>query len=69
MDIPYTELSRETLTAVIEEFITREGTDYGDVEYSLADKIRHVRRQLELGEVKITFDPDSETCTLVSTRQ
>lgn len=68
MDIPYTELSKETLTAVIEEFITREGTDYGEFEYSLEDKIRHVRMQLERGEVKITFDPESETCTLVAIR-
>lgn len=69
MDIPYTELSNETLIAVIEEFITREGTEYGDAEYSLTDKIGQVKRQLERGEVKITFDPQSETCTLIANNQ
>jgi len=65
MDIPHTALPAETLTAVIEEYITREGTDYGEQEYSLQDKIDHVKRQLEKGQIKITFDPESETCTLM----
>ncbi|MBD3668869.1 MAG: YheU family protein [Kangiella sp.] len=59
----------ETLTAVIEEYITREGTDYGEQEYSLQDKIDQVRSQLERGVIKITFDPESETCTLMPTRE
>lgn len=65
MDIPYKAIPAETLTAVIEEYITREGTDYGEQEYSLQDKIDQVKRQLENGEIKITFDPESETCTLM----
>jgi hypothetical protein len=69
MEIPYTELSAETLEAVIEEFITREGTDYGQQEYSLQSKIEQVKGQLQRGEVKITFDPESETCSLISARE
>lgn len=68
MEIPYTELSEQALTAIIEEFVTREGTEYGDREVELSTKIEQVRMQLRNGEVKITFDPDSETCTLVSNR-
>jgi uncharacterized protein YheU (UPF0270 family) len=69
MEIPYTELSAETLEAVIEDFVTREGTDYGQQEYSLQSKIEQVKGQLQRGEVKITFDPESETCSLIHTRE
>ena len=65
MEIPHTELSAEALRAVIEEFITREGTDYGMQEYSLEQKIEQVRGQLARGEVRIVFDPDSQTCNLL----
>jgi uncharacterized protein YheU (UPF0270 family) len=39
MEIPHSQLSKEVLDAVIEEFITREGTDYGDRVISLDDKV------------------------------
>ena len=55
MEIPYAQLSKEVLEAVIEEFITREGTDYGEVELSLADKVDQVREQLRRGEVDFTL--------------
>lgn len=69
MQIPFTELSAETLEAVIEEFVTREGTEYGEHEVSLATKIEQVKAQLRRGEVVITFDPDSETCSLEPARR
>ena len=59
MEIPYKELSEDALRAIVEEFITREGTDYGDHEYSLDDKILQVKKQLELGEAVINYDADS----------
>ncbi|HAS48820.1 MAG TPA: hypothetical protein DCS33_05965, partial [Gammaproteobacteria bacterium] len=49
MNIPYQELEAETLRAIIEEFISREGTDYGAHEYSLEQKVQQVRNQLERG--------------------
>ncbi len=64
MEIPYRELSQDALKAIIEEFITREGTDYGDQDYSLQDKIQQVKRQLEVGEAIINYDADSQTCHL-----
>ena len=51
MEIPYTALSQDALRGVIMEFVTREGTDYGDRVYSLNEKIEHVMRQLRKGEV------------------
>lgn len=68
MEIPYTALSPDALQGVIEEFISREGTDYGELEFTLEDKIGQVRSQLESGEVVLTFDEESETCNLVRVR-
>ncbi|MCH2324135.1 MAG: YheU family protein [Pseudomonadota bacterium] len=65
MEIPYTELSGDALRGVIEEFVSREGTEYGQREYTLEDKINRVVRQLESGEVKLFFDEQSQTCNLV----
>jgi len=65
MDIPYLKLKPQILRAVIEEFVTREGTDYGDRVFSLDEKIAAVQRQLENGSAHIVFDTDSETCNVV----
>ncbi len=61
MNIPHTLLAPATLRALIEDFITREGTDYGQTEYSLDSKIAQVTAQLANGKATITFDPESET--------
>lgn len=68
MDIPYQQLSSDTLDAILEEFATREGTDYGDVMYTLAQKVSMLRQQLVRGDVGITFDAATETCSLVRLR-
>ena len=64
MNIPYQQLEAETLRAIIEEFISREGTDYGAQEYSLEQKVQQVRNQLERGDVVLNFDPETESCDL-----
>ena len=61
MKIPLKSLSDEVLMGIIEDFVLREGTDYGPTEQALADKCRAVRRQLDVGEATIDFDPASET--------
>ena len=64
MLIPYTKLSEEALRAVIEEYITREGTEYGVTEYTFEQKIEQIHQQLLQGEIKINFDTKTETCNL-----
>lgn len=64
IEIPYERLSAEVLSKIIEEFVLREGTDYGDVEFSLEQKIDQVRRQLQHGKVVVVFDPESESVSL-----
>jgi uncharacterized protein YheU (UPF0270 family) len=54
-----TALKPDTLIALIEEFVTRDATDYGDRERTLGDKLEDVMRQLRRGKMRIVFDADS----------
>ena len=63
--VPHTELSADALRGVIESFVLREGTDYGERDVSFDTKIAQVRRQLDAGEAQIVFDPDSESIHIV----
>ena len=64
VEVPYGELSAELLNAVIESFVLREGTDYGEKEFSLEDKVARVVSQLKRGEAKIVFDPETDSITI-----
>ena len=63
--VPHTQLSAELLRGVVESFVLREGTDYGEREVSLEQKVANVIRQLERGEAHIVFDPESESISIV----
>ncbi len=65
VEIAPADLAPDTLRRVVEAFITREGTDYGLVEKSLESKVADVMRQLERGEARIVFDPESESVDIV----
>lgn len=64
--VPYAELAPELLHAVVESYVLREGTDYGEREFSLAEKVAHVISLLKRGEAQIVFDPETETVSIVS---
>ncbi len=67
--IPPERLSREALLGLVDDFVLREGTDYGHGEDpTLDDKRACVLAQIERGEVVIAFDPKSETTNLVERR-
>lgn len=66
VEIPRESLSSEALRGLIEEFVTRDGTDYGAVERTLEEKVAAVERRLARGEVRIVFDPETESATLVA---
>jgi uncharacterized protein YheU (UPF0270 family) len=66
--IPHAALAADVLRGVIEAFVLREGTDYGEQEFSLEQKVMHVMGQLERGDVQILFDPTSQTVDLVASR-
>ena len=68
VEIPYRKLAPETLRALVEEYITREGTDYGLEEKTLEEKVADVMKQLERGEAKIVFELETETANIVPAR-
>jgi uncharacterized protein YheU (UPF0270 family) len=65
--VPYTELAADLLHAVIESYVLREGTDYGEKEFSLEDKVAHVISQLKRGQAQIVFDPETESVSITKT--
>lgn len=67
--VPFDDLAPETLQAVIESFVLREGTDYGERETALETKVAQVMAQLQRGDAHVVFDPASETVTIVRTRE
>jgi uncharacterized protein YheU (UPF0270 family) len=64
--VPHNELAPELLRAVVESFVLREGTDYGEFELSLEQKVARVMAQLERGDAQIMFDPETESVAIVS---
>lgn len=63
--VPYGELSKEALRGVIEEFVTRDGTDYGEIEVPLQTKVSQILGQLKSGKVVIVFDQETGTCNIL----
>ena len=62
--IPVNRLSPEALQGVIEEFISREGTDYGEIEASPETSFRQVKQRLEKGLAVLIFDDETETTNI-----
>lgn len=62
--IPYDQLSFKALEGLIEEFVTRESTDYGAVEMTMEKKLAQVHQQLRLKNALIVFDEESQTCNI-----
>ena len=65
VEVPYEMLSAETLNSMLEEFVLREGTDYGHLEYTLPEKVAQVKAQVEAGKIRILYDEETESFDLV----
>jgi uncharacterized protein YheU (UPF0270 family) len=68
VEIDPEELSPEARRGLIEEFVSREGTDYGRVERDFEEKCSDVARQLRTGEACVVFDKKREQVNLVLAR-
>lgn len=69
MLIPYQSLDSETLYSLIESFILREGTDYGEAEISLESKSQKIIEQVKNGDVLILYSEHTESVTLINKQQ
>ena len=63
MLIPFEQLSPDTLAGLIEDFVTRDGTDNGD-ETPLQIRIERVQHALDKKQAVIVFDGESQQCQL-----
>jgi hypothetical protein len=68
INIPFEALSAEALDGVIDDYVNREGTDYGHRDFDLQQKRDAVRAQLASGRAVITYDPGTQTTSIVATR-
>lgn len=66
IEISPSDLSEGALNGIIENFVLREGTDYGAVEVAYETKLIQIRRQIEKGLIKIVFDQNAKTVSLIS---
>ena len=67
--VPWDRIGAIAQQSVIEEYVTREGTEYGFEDVPLAAKVQQVRRQLERGEVVVFFDLATEAVNLATKRE
>jgi uncharacterized protein YheU (UPF0270 family) len=65
VEVPHAQLAPAVLRRLVEEFVTRDGTDYGAIERTLAEKVAVVMQQLESGEAAIRVDTEIETVDIV----
>jgi uncharacterized protein len=61
MRIPHTQLSAAALRGVVEELVTRDGTDHSMVER----RIENVLHQFDVGRVELHFDGETGTCNIL----
>ena len=69
MLIPYQQLDEITLNNLIEQYILREGTDYGEVEFSWQEKTQQVLLQIKNQDIHIIYSELEETVTIISNHE
>ena len=67
--VPPGRLPADILQSLLEEYASRDGTDYGEREFTLDEKVGALRGQLDCGDLKILYDSDSEAWDLVPSDQ
>lgn len=64
--VPYDQINPATLRTMIQEFVSRDGADWGDARGTLEDKVKQVLAQLNSGRVQVVFDLNSNSANLVA---
>ena len=67
--IPYQELSADTLEGLIEAFVLREGTEYGEQDISLSEKVTQVKTQLQADQLVILYSELHESVDIITKQQ
>jgi uncharacterized protein YheU (UPF0270 family) len=65
MIIPYEKLSLEALNGLIEEFVTRPGTDTGYTKNTLKQNVDMVKRHLKRADILVVYDECTQTANII----
>ncbi len=68
VEVPFERIEPGTLRTMIQEFVTRDGADWGDAGGTLEEKVDQVLQQLRTKQVKVVFDLTSQTTNIVPCR-
>ena len=66
IEVPVAKLAPEVLEALLEEFASRDGTDYGEIETAMSRRVEQLRRRLQSKEMALIYESESEHWDLVS---
>jgi uncharacterized protein YheU (UPF0270 family) len=69
MIIPISEVSADTLEAIAESYVLREGTEYGVEDYSLEHKVEQVVQQLKAGDALLMYSELHESVDIITQQQ
>jgi len=67
--MPYQHFDADVLDALLLEIVSREGTDYGEVEVSAAEQVLQIKQLLAKSEAFICFESITESCTIISKQE
>ncbi len=65
MIVPWEALNDDTLQLLLEEYVSRDGTDYGEVEISLETRVKQVRQALSKKKLVVWFDEPSRSTNII----
>jgi hypothetical protein len=65
MIIPIEDLSKDALYNLIEGFVLREGTEYGEIDCDLEGKVQQVFKQLQAGDALLVYSELHETVNII----
>lgn len=69
IEIPWQDLQADTLASLVEEFVTRDGTDYGEQEVLVQKKVDQVVEGIKRKHYLIVFDQESESVHIITKQQ
>lgn len=69
VEISFEQINPDTLNRMIQEFVTRDGADWGESGCTMEDKVNQVLKQLRSKKIKVVFDLTSQTANLVEETQ
>ncbi len=65
IEVPWDAIDPDTLYRLVEEFVTREGTDYGQQEFSLDTKVQQILAGLKRRQWLIIVDTAMQNTHIV----